>query len=600
MSSRDSSRAGPFQSPSRTHSLLSYSSGMRRESYQTLDGAVVDSPYPQARANSVLNHSISEKYSLSPDIRSWGADLSPDLVESDDVLHNPNQRDHSSGSWNYRGLTNVGCLLILALSILALFVGYPALSFVRQKIADSSQGLNLGGAFNASGQIPQIGNFGLVDLDTPKEAWTKTSLRDGSKMVLVFSDEFNTDGRTFYPGDDPYWEAHDYHYWSTNNLEWYDPAGLSTKNGALHITLEEKQTHNLSYQGGLMTTWNKFCFTGGYIEAAVRLPGTNTVAGLWPAVWTLGNLGRAGYGASLEGMWPYSYDACDVGTAPNQTWQGVPSSPEVVGDHAYPGAPLSYLQGQRLSRCTCTGEDHPGPIHPDGTYVGRSAPEIDVIEAQVGGTTPKGEVSQSAQFAPFNNAYKWDHTPQNMKIANASISKINGFVGNIVQQAGSVVTDTNQRCYQLLDDCFSQYAFEASTYKPGFDDAYVTWTSDNKVSWTLEQAGFGADPISEISSRPIPQEPMYIIVNLGMSKNFGDIDFDQLTFPAIMEIDYIRVYQRSDSINIGCDPEDFPTKAYIEKHIEAYTDYNLTDWRGTVGQGGYGQSFPKSSYLGQC
>lgn len=47
---------------------------------------------------------------------------------------------------------------------------------------------------------------------------------------------------------------------------------------------------------------NKFCFTGGYVEAAVQLPGANNVVGLWPAVWTMGNLGRAGYGASLEGM----------------------------------------------------------------------------------------------------------------------------------------------------------------------------------------------------------------------------------------------------------------------------------------------------------
>jgi hypothetical protein len=44
---------------------------------------------------------------------------------------------------------------------------------------------------------------------------------------------------------------------------------------------------------------------------------------------------------------------------------------------------LSYMQGQRLSRCTCPGESHPGPVHEDGTYVGRSAPEIDIFEAQV-------------------------------------------------------------------------------------------------------------------------------------------------------------------------------------------------------------------------
>lgn len=34
-------------------------------------------------------------------------------------------------------------------------------------------------------------------------------------------------------------------------------------------------------------------------------------------------------------------------------------------------------------RCTCPGESHPGPKHSDGTFVGRSAPEIDVLEAQV-------------------------------------------------------------------------------------------------------------------------------------------------------------------------------------------------------------------------
>jgi len=34
-------------------------------------------------------------------------------------------------------------------------------------------------------------------------------------MVLVFSDEFNKEGRSFYPGDDPFWEAVDLHYWGT-------------------------------------------------------------------------------------------------------------------------------------------------------------------------------------------------------------------------------------------------------------------------------------------------------------------------------------------------------------------------------------------------
>lgn len=80
-------------------------------------------------------------------------------------------------------------------------------------------GFNIGG-INASGQIAEIGNFGLIDKDTPQDVYTKTSYIDGSTLELVFSDEFNTDGRTFYPGDDPYWEAVDLHYWQTNNMEW--------------------------------------------------------------------------------------------------------------------------------------------------------------------------------------------------------------------------------------------------------------------------------------------------------------------------------------------------------------------------------------------
>jgi hypothetical protein len=82
-------------------------------------------------------------------------------------------------------------------------------------------------------------------------------------------------------------------------------------------------------------------------------------------------------------QWPYTYDSCDVGTAPNQTFNGLPISATNTGTDKNQNFELSYLQGQRLSRCTCPGESHPGPVHEDGTYVGRAAPEIDIFEAQV-------------------------------------------------------------------------------------------------------------------------------------------------------------------------------------------------------------------------
>lgn len=60
---------------------------------------------------------------------------------------------------------------------------------------------------------------------------------------------------------------------------------------------------------------------------------------------------------------------------------GQPVAATVNGDKGKGGV-LSWLPGQKLSRCTCPGESHPGPVHNDGSYVGRSAPEIDVFEAQ--------------------------------------------------------------------------------------------------------------------------------------------------------------------------------------------------------------------------
>ncbi len=195
-----------------------------------------------------------------------------------------------------------------------------------------NSGFNLGG-INATGQIME-GRFSLIDKDTPRDVYTKNSPYDGRELQLVFSDEFNVDGRTFWPGDDPFWVAEDLWYWYEFELRFwnslsdpvsgrhrtsngersggrlagfpsgalkhclrYDPQQVVTQDGSLVITLEAatpESNHGLAYKGGMITTWNKFCFTGGLIEASVQLPGRFNVPGLWPAIWTMGNLGRAG------------------------------------------------------------------------------------------------------------------------------------------------------------------------------------------------------------------------------------------------------------------------------------------------------------------
>ncbi|KAJ7621168.1 glycoside hydrolase family 16 protein, partial [Roridomyces roridus] len=546
------------------------------------------------------------QYSLSPDPLLWGSALSRGNPEPDDALHEP---EYTNGKLlddhglvlSLRGLANVGCLVILSLGIIALFLGYPVVNYVRKTLI-TSDSTNI--SVNATGQIPVIGNFALIDLDTPKDAYTIISQYSGKEMKLVFSDEFETPGRTFYPGDDPFWEAADLHYWqvaevsllATNNMEWYDPASITTKDGSLQITLSATPVHGLNYSGGLLSSWNKFCFTSGLLVSSASLPGSPEIHGLWPAFWAMGNLGRAGYGATLDGAFWYTYDSCDVGTLANQTLNDLPEISLTSGDNNAPyNGELSYLPGQRLSRCTCKGESHPGPVHSDGTYVGRAAPEIDVFEAQISDLPDDqgsvGAVSQSGQWAPFNAAYVWANTSDNLIIPNTTNSELNTYIGGALQQATSVVSVTNQSCYELTQGGFTTYGFE---YKPGFDDSYISWLNNGQVAWTLMGAGLGADTQTEIGARPVPQEPMYIMANLGMSTNFGFVDLKHLTFPTTFKLDYIRVYQYPDQINIGCDPPDFPTQDYINTYIEAYTNPNLTTWSE------YGQSVPKNSLLGEC
>lgn len=145
--------------------------------------------------------------------------------ELDDALHNPDPvRDaaleRTCNPFSSRGWINMSALVILLSALLMLFAGYPIIHYFTTT-APAKIGFNLGG-INGSGQVPNIDVPKLIDSDTPKSAYSFTS-KDGTKYSLVFSDEFETEGRTFWPGDDPFWEAVDMQYWPTGDLEWYTP-----------------------------------------------------------------------------------------------------------------------------------------------------------------------------------------------------------------------------------------------------------------------------------------------------------------------------------------------------------------------------------------
>ena len=66
----------------------------------------------------------------------------------------------------------------------------------------------------------------------------------------------------------------------------------------------------------------------------------------------MGNLGRPGYRATTDGTWPYTYDSCDVGTFPNQTYangSGPAAALQTDEGRSKYNFELSWLPGQKLS-----------------------------------------------------------------------------------------------------------------------------------------------------------------------------------------------------------------------------------------------------------
>jgi hypothetical protein len=154
-------------------------------------------------------------YTLPTTPAGW-ADIK-NAPEPDDALHDPRIDSGKSPAMSVRGMLNIGTLVVLGCGLLGLFAGYPVVSYALGPHISTKGGFNLGGT-NASGQVADIKGMrtSLIDPDTPQGALTRIGLDGTTEFELVFSDEFETAGRSFYPGDDPFWEAVDLHYWGTN------------------------------------------------------------------------------------------------------------------------------------------------------------------------------------------------------------------------------------------------------------------------------------------------------------------------------------------------------------------------------------------------
>jgi hypothetical protein len=110
----------------------------------------------------------------------------------------------------------------------------------------------------------------------------------------------------------------------------------------------------------------------------------------------------------------------------------------------------------KLNNCLCPGQEdqHPGP----NLTVGRSAPEIDAVEAQVRVRDAKGEVSQSFQIAPFNAGYEVPNMTH--EVYDPSITVLNTYWGSTYQQAVSYLTDVESQYYVDNSPEYGVFGFE--------------------------------------------------------------------------------------------------------------------------------------------
>ena len=129
-----------------------------------------------------------------------------------------------------------------------------------------------------------------------------------------------------------------------------------------------------------------------------------------------------------------------------------------------------------------------------------------------------------------------------------------------------------------LDTRYWKYSMEWQTGQ----DGYLKWYYDNVFVWGMDASSFGAYTVCEeragvgkechrTPERMIPNEPMSLVMNTAIGTwNGGASALDGKHWPALFYVDYVRVWQRKEEMNIGCNPPDYPTKKYIENHAEWY------------------------------
>ena len=241
---------------------------------------------------------------------------------------------------------------------------------------------------NSSSSAWAMAHAHWIDVDTPADGCLTFSEYASPAIkreayTLVFSDEFNREGRSFVDGHDTRWTALDVKAVGNKQVNKYNESLATTKGGKLQLRMSNRAARyptaqydkeglmiydTAPIQTAMVQTWNKFCFTGGIVEMSAKMPGEAYAAGLWPAFWMFGNLGRALFTRSSDGFWPWIFDQ-DVAETPLT---------DPFSSKHYDACTVNQCQAQRIRK----GDTNIGYGMEDGKA--RGAPEIDVVEVQPG------------------------------------------------------------------------------------------------------------------------------------------------------------------------------------------------------------------------
>lgn len=416
-------------------------------------------------------------------------------------------------------------------------------------------------------QVADPTNSDWIDPDTPEKFRTMTVPNDArnlytggssSTFELIFSDEFNVSKRQFIAGFDKRWTAIDIRDKSNMGQHHFLPQAVQTDKGNLIITSTKPKGgyRGAKYVSGSLQTWNKFCYTGGFVEVRAILPGKWGVPGTWPAIWIMGNIGRAAFLGSQDGTWPWSFDYCA------------------------PWVEKGEKKHQKINACGNLTDKNDPDSYADryglGAFKGRGATEIDVMEAQIRARDQPAMISTSLQISP--SLYP------NMRPASETLPApgqwYQGLLfGNYTRinsdYYGESGLDSLSALTQLDTNAFDNYHLYQLDWSPG-PEGHIRWWLDN--NFLFEIPGSALNVWSDgIPPRQIPVEPSYLILSTAVSEKFSPPCEGQICdsiWPSNFTIDYVRVYQGNPNryTSIGCNPPGFPTSDWIYTHP---VDYGL-------------------------